>query len=94
MAGTDLTSARGWLIPDGDKLPHKSWSYDACMPDETEYLCTHNAHDPETLTRHMNHMAGQGWELLTVDFAIRGETGFHTFFWRRPLRVAQPSQPG
>jgi hypothetical protein len=53
---------------------------------EIEYFCTHNAHDPESLTRHMNKMARDGWDLLTVNFAIRGETGFHTFFWRRPLR--------
>ena len=59
----------------------------ASMPDETEYLCTHNAHDPESLTSHMNAMARDGWDLLTVDFAIRGETGFHTFFWRRPCTV-------
>jgi hypothetical protein len=57
------------------------------MPDEIEYLCTHDAHDPDSLTRHMNAMAREGWELLTVDFAIRGETGFHTFFWRRPVLV-------
>ena len=56
------------------------------MTDETEYLCTHSAHDPDSLTLHMNNMAHEGWELLTVDFAIRGETGFHTFFWRRPFR--------
>ncbi len=62
------------------------------MPDETEYLCTHDAHDPDSLTRHMNNMARDGWELLTVDFAIRGETGFHTFFWRR--RHLPESQPG
>jgi hypothetical protein len=52
---------------------------------ETEYFCTHSAHDPESLTLHMNNMAREGWDLLTVDFAIRGETGYHTFFWRRPL---------
>jgi hypothetical protein len=34
----------------------------------------------------MNKMARDGWDLLAVDFAHRGETGFHTFFWRRPLR--------
>ena len=61
-------------------------SYDACMPEETEYLCTHDAHDPDSLTVHMNDMARDGWELVTVDFAIKGETGFHTFFWRRSLR--------
>ena len=47
------------------------------MPDDTEYLCTHSAHNPESLTDHMNNLASDGWELLTVDFAIRGETGFH-----------------
>jgi len=52
---------------------------------EMEYFCTHSAHDPESLTRHMNKMARDGWDLVTVDFAIRGETGYHTFFWRRPL---------
>ena len=50
-----------------------------------EYQCTANAHDPETLTRHMNAMARQGWDLLTVTFAIRGEGGTHTMFWRRPV---------
>jgi hypothetical protein len=64
------------------------------MP-EIEYFCTQSAHDPESLTHHMNHMAREGWDLVTVDFAIRGETGFHTFFWRRPARpVAEGSQPG
>jgi hypothetical protein len=53
---------------------------------EMEYFCTQNAHNPESLTLHMNKMARDGWDLLTVDFAHRGETGFHTFFWRRPLR--------
>jgi hypothetical protein len=46
------------------------------MPDALEYYVTLNAHDPDTLTRHMNDMAHDGWELLTVDFAVRGETGF------------------
>jgi len=64
------------------------------MPDETEYICTHNAHDAESLTLHMNNMARDGWELLTVDFAIRGETGFHTFFWRRPVSHRPESRPG
>ena len=50
---------------------------------EFEYFCTHSAHDPDSLTHHMNRMARDGWDLLTVDFAVRGETGFHTFFWRR-----------
>lgn len=63
------------------------------MPDALEYLATNNAHDPDSLTRHMNTMARDGWELLTVDFAIRGETGFHTFFWQRPFRVDEPRQP-
>jgi len=62
------------------------------MPDTLEYLVTINAHDPDTLTRHMNHMARDGWDLLTVDFAVRGETGFHTFFWQRPLREDEPDQ--
>jgi len=55
------------------------------MAQQWEYLATANAHDPATLTRHMNDMARVGWELLTVTFAIRGETGTHTFFWRRPV---------
>lgn len=59
---------------------------------ETEYFCTHSAHNPESLTVHMNHMARDGWDLLTVDFAVRGETGFHTFFWRRPRRPAAGEQ--
>lgn len=59
-----------------------------------EYSCTQNAHDPETLARHMNAMAREGWELLTVDFAIRGETGTHTFFWRRPGRRLPDGRPG
>jgi hypothetical protein len=49
-----------------------------------QYLCTSNAHDPESVTRHLNEMASRGWELLTVTFAIKGESGTHTFFWRRP----------
>jgi hypothetical protein len=59
---------------------------------EMEYLCTHSAHNPESLTAHMNTMAGRGWELVTVDFAIRGETGFHTFFWRRPLHRSERAE--
>ena len=59
---------------------------------ETEYFCTHNAHNPETLTLHMNHMAREGWDLVAVDFAIRGETGFHTFFWRRSRTSAQATR--
>ena len=54
------------------------------MPTAFEYLCTANAHDPDTLTRHMNRHAADGWELLTVTFAIKGESGTHTLFWRRP----------
>ena len=57
-----------------------------------EYHCTHSAHNPESLTMHMNHMARDGWDLLTVDFAHRGETGFHTFFWRRLRSSPQASQ--
>jgi hypothetical protein len=62
------------------------------MPDALEYFATQNAHDTGTLTRHMNHMARDGWQLLTVDFAHRGETGFHTFFWQRPLRAGETIQ--
>jgi hypothetical protein len=63
------------------------------MPEETEYFSTHDAHDPDSLTRHMNNMARDAWELLTVDFAIRGETGFHTFLWRRThLPEGQPGR--
>jgi hypothetical protein len=54
------------------------------MPTQWEYRCTSNAHDAETLTRHLNAMARAGWELHTVTFAIKGESGVHTFFWRRP----------
>ncbi len=57
-----------------------------------EYFCTHSAHNPEDLTLHMNHMARDGWDLLTVDFAVRGETGFHTFFWRRLRSYAEGEQ--
>jgi hypothetical protein len=56
---------------------------------EMEYFCTHSAHNPEDLTIHMNRMAHEGWELLTVNFAIRGEGGYHTFFWRRLHRSAE-----
>jgi len=56
-----------------------------------EYFCTHSAHDPGSLTVHMNNMASDGWDLLTVDFATRGEAGFHTFFWRRLRRSAEAS---
>jgi hypothetical protein len=48
------------------------------MAQEWEYFCTANAHDPATLTHHMNVMARAGWELLTVTFAIKGESGTHT----------------
>jgi hypothetical protein len=58
---------------------------------EMEYFCTHSAHDPESLTDHMNNMADDGWDLLAVDFATRGESGFHTFFWRRLRRSAEAS---
>ena len=37
----------------------------------------------------MNQMARDGWALLTVDFAIRGESGTHTFCWRRLARAYQ-----
>jgi hypothetical protein len=50
-----------------------------------EYLCTQNAHDAATLTRHMNAVASEGWELFAVTFAIRGESGTHSMFWRRRL---------
>lgn len=56
-----------------------------------EYFCTHSAHNPESLTVHMNNMASDGWDLLTVDYAARGESGFHTFFWRRSRRSAEAS---
>jgi hypothetical protein len=58
---------------------------------EMEYFCTHSAHDPDSLTVHMNHMTRNGWDLLTVDFAVKGETGFHTFFWRRPRESDEPA---
>jgi hypothetical protein len=50
-----------------------------------EYRCTANAHDPDSLTLHMNDRAAEGWELLAVTFAVKGESGTHTFFWRRPV---------
>ncbi len=60
------------------------------MGTEWEYFCTANAHDPASLTRHMNEMAQHGWELLTVTFAIKGESGNHAiFFWQR----RRPSAP-
>jgi type IV secretory pathway VirJ component len=58
------------------------------MATEWQYFCTANAYDPATLTRHMNQMARAGWELLTVTFAIKGEGGTHTLFWRRPASAA------
>ena len=68
----------------------------AHMAPEWEYLCTANPHDPQTLTRHMNEMAHRGWDLLTVTFAIKGESGTHEMFWRRrpapepPREAARP----
>ena len=59
------------------------------MPAHWEYLCTANPHDPQTLTRHMNAIAREGWELLTVTFAIKGESGTHQMFWRRPANGPQ-----
>ena len=53
------------------------------MATRWDYLCTTNAHDPQTLTHHMNELSAAGWELLTVTFAVKGESGTHTFFWRR-----------
>lgn len=60
---------------------------------ETEYYCTRSAHSPESLTLHMNHVARDGWELVAVNFAHRGETGYHTFFWQRPRRLAEAGRP-
>ncbi len=31
----------------------------------------------------MNAIASHGWELLAVTFAIKGESGTHSLFWRR-----------
>ena len=59
------------------------------MVPEWQYYCTANAHDPATLTHHMNEMARAGWELVTVTFAIKGESGTHTMFWRRPAPPAR-----
>jgi len=81
MSGDDLTPARAGH----SRRP----PYADLIPDTVEYLATQNAHDPETLTRHMNQMARDGWALLTVDFAIRGESGTHTFCWRRLARAYQ-----
>ena len=58
-----------------------------------EYRCTSNPHDPDSLTRHMNSVASEGWELLTVTFAIQGESGTHELFWRRPPRPAPGASP-
>jgi hypothetical protein len=65
------------------------------MPQDWEYLCTANPHNAAALTEHMNLMASHGWDLLTVTFATRGETGSHLFFWRRPAgrHPAQPDLP-
>jgi hypothetical protein len=63
------------------------------MAQEWEYFCTANARDPATLTRHMNDMARAGWELLTVTFAIKGESGTHTLFWRRRTPAAAVRPP-
>jgi hypothetical protein len=57
-----------------------------------EYLCTQNAHDPEALTRYMNNAADEGWDLFAVTFAIQGESGVHTMFWRRPLRTRRAAR--
>jgi hypothetical protein len=59
-----------------------------------EYLCTSNAHDAATLTRHMNNQAANGWELLAVTFAIKGESGVHVLFWRRRLDSAPQQSAG
>jgi hypothetical protein len=64
------------------------------MAQEWEYFCTANAHDPATLTRHLNDMARAGWELLTATFAIKGESGTHTLFWRRRVPAAGSPPPG
>lgn len=64
-------------------------SYAAGMSSGWEYLCTSNAHDADRLTQHMNRVAGEGWELLTVTFAIKGESGVHVLFWRRPAGAGQ-----
>lgn len=62
------------------------------MSPDWEYLSTQDAHDPVSLTRHMNNWAAQGWELLAVTFAIKGESGTHSFFWRRSLAPAQAEE--
>jgi hypothetical protein len=64
------------------------------MAPHWEYACTANPHDPQTLTRHMNEMANRGWELLTVTFAIKGESGTNQMFWRRPRGGPEPEGQG
>jgi hypothetical protein len=61
------------------------------MPPRWQYLCTTNAHDADSLTRHKNAVASDGWELMTVTFAIKGESGVHDFFWRRAVSAQQTS---
>jgi hypothetical protein len=61
------------------------------MTDPWEYFCTQNAHDAESLSRHMNAVARDGWELFAVTFAIKGESGTHSLFWRRQVRSAGPA---
>lgn len=64
------------------------------MPSAFEYLVTQNAHDPEALTRYLNEAAAEGWDLFAVTFAIKGEGGIHTMFWRRPVTPEPAAQPG
>jgi hypothetical protein len=66
-------------------------AYADVMNPPWEYLCTQNAHDAESLTRHMNAVAGLGWELFAVTFAIKGESGTHSLFWRRPVAPDEPA---
>lgn len=58
-------------------------AYTYVMAAPWEYLCTQNAHDADSLSRHMNAIASHGWELFAVTFAIKGESGTHSLFWRR-----------
>jgi hypothetical protein len=58
-----------------------------------EYLCTSNPHDAATVTRHMNRLASEGWELLAVTFAIKGESGVHVLFWRRQAEPDTATHP-
>ncbi len=82
----------GWpRLPSGIATRQASQPTLTYMAQQWEYVCTANAHDAATVTHHMNEMARAGWELLTVAFAIRGETGTHTFFWRRPVSTAAPA---